>query len=218
CAGRGARAGHGAGARNTTIGGNGNVGSDGLDHATAVGAGPVVSSSNTVVLGRGADIVQVPGNLNVIGTLTGSLPSGSANYVQNTTTQQASSNFNISDNGTAGGTLSGNTMNAATQYNIAGIRVLGAAGYNLFAGFGAGRVGNSTWTNITLIGSFANVGNDGLEHATAVGAGAIVSSSDTVVLGRGNDTVQVPGSLAVNGGTLSGSTVNGVTQYNLSGQ
>src|SRR5262249_47754389 len=30
---------------------------------------------------------------------------GSANYVQNTTAQQASSNFNISGNGTAGGTL-----------------------------------------------------------------------------------------------------------------
>jgi len=136
--GRSAGAGNGAGASNTIIGSNANVGSDGLDHATAVGAGSVVSSSNTVVLGRGADIVQVPGNLNVIGTLTGSLPSGSANYVQNTTTQQASSNFNISGNGTADGTLSGNTVNAATQYNIGGIRVLGATGYNLFAGFGAG--------------------------------------------------------------------------------
>ena len=275
--GRSAGAGNGAGASNTIIGSNANVGSDGLDHATAVGAGSVVSSSNTVVLGRGADIVQVPGNLNVIGTLTGSLPSGSANYVQNTTTQQASSNFNISGNGTADGTLSGNTVNAATQYNIGGLRVLGAAGYNLFAGFGAGsnttgnynsffgreagnsntagaynsffgmwagqtnttgdfnaffgkdagnsnttgdfnsffgvgagRAGNSTGTNNTLIGSFANVGSNNLDHATAVGAGSVVRLNNTVVLGRDIDTVRVPGSLVVN-------AINSETQYNLGG-
>jgi len=50
---------------------------------------------------------------------------GSANYIQNTANQQASSNFNISGNGTAGGTLSGNTINAATQYNLGGQKVLG---------------------------------------------------------------------------------------------
>src|SRR5256884_1198632 len=43
---------------------------------------------------------------------------GSPNYVQNTTGPQASSNFNINGNGTASGTLSGNLLNAVTQYNI----------------------------------------------------------------------------------------------------
>src|SRR6185436_17528421 len=43
---------------------------------------------------------------------------GSSDYIQNTTNQQTSSNFNISGDGTAGGTLSGNAMNAVTQYNI----------------------------------------------------------------------------------------------------
>ena len=50
---------------------------------------------------------------------------GNSNYVQNSISQQAASNFNVSGNGTAGGTLSGNTVNAATQYNLAGQRVLG---------------------------------------------------------------------------------------------
>src|SRR5437016_5687332 len=36
---------------------------------------------------------------------------GSSNYIQNTGSQQASSNFNISGNGTAGGTLAGNVLN-----------------------------------------------------------------------------------------------------------
>lgn len=48
---------------------------------------------------------------------------GSTNYIQNTNSQQTA-NFNISGNGTAGGTLSGNLVNAATQYNIAGKRAL----------------------------------------------------------------------------------------------
>jgi hypothetical protein len=49
---------------------------------------------------------------------------GSSNYVQNTTSQQANTNFNVSGNGTAGGTLSGNTVNAATQYNLGGQKAL----------------------------------------------------------------------------------------------
>src|SRR3989442_9946733 len=45
------------------------------------------------------------------------LPAGNGNYVQNTTTTQASANFNISGNGTAGGKPSGNVVNAGTQNN-----------------------------------------------------------------------------------------------------
>ncbi len=65
---------------------------------------------------------------------------GSTNYIQNTTTPQAASNFNISGDGTAGGTLSGNVVNAATQFNLDGNRVLAVSGIgsNIFAGVGAG--------------------------------------------------------------------------------
>src|SRR5260370_11479265 len=48
----------------------------------------------------------------------GSIPTGNSNYIQNTTSQQLSSNFNISGSGTAG------TLNTATQYNIGGKRAL----------------------------------------------------------------------------------------------
>src|SRR5438477_328385 len=64
---------------------------------------------------------------------------GSANYIQNTTSPQASSNFNISGNGTAGGTLNGNVVNATTQFNLSGSRILSNAGTNnILAGIGAG--------------------------------------------------------------------------------
>ena len=68
----------------------------------------------------------------------------SGNFIQNTTSQQAASNFNISGDGTAAGTLSGNAINSATHYNIAGNRIFaisGAGSYNnsnTVAGVGAG--------------------------------------------------------------------------------
>src|SRR5262245_5637353 len=68
----------------------------------------------------------------------------SGNFIQNTTTQQAASNFNISGDGTVGGTLTGNTINSATHYDIAGNRVFAISGAgsnnnsNTVAGVGAG--------------------------------------------------------------------------------
>src|SRR5437588_2866883 len=65
------------------------------------------------------------------------VPAGSGNYIQNSSSPQSVSNFNISGNGTAGGTLSGGVVNATTQYNLNGIRVLSKAGSeNLFVGGG----------------------------------------------------------------------------------
>src|SRR5207247_1578416 len=63
---------------------------------------------------------------------------------QNTTSAQASSNFNISGNGTAGGTLSANIVNSNTQYNIGGSRVFSIAGSNnTFAGLSTGTTGSN---------------------------------------------------------------------------
>src|SRR6266567_1835003 len=59
---------------------------------------------------------------------------GSSNYIQNTASPQTASNFNISGNGTAGGTLSSNIVNATTQYNLNGSRILSNPGTkNLFS-------------------------------------------------------------------------------------
>src|SRR5439155_14907384 len=69
------------------------------------------------------------------------LPPGSPNYIQsNPASQQAGVSFNIGGNGTAAGTLSGNTVNAATQFNLGGNRLISTAGTgNLFLGFNAGQ-------------------------------------------------------------------------------
>jgi hypothetical protein len=62
----------------------------------------------------------------------------STNYIQNSGSVQANSNFNISGNGTAGGSLSANAVNASTHYNLNGLRILGVADTSLFVGHGAG--------------------------------------------------------------------------------
>jgi len=85
---------------------------------------------------------------------------GSASYIQNTTNQQTSSNFNISGDGTAGGTISGNVMNAVTQYNIGGQRVLGvqSASQNTFLGLSAG-AHQTNGTQNSFFGNSAGLNN-----------------------------------------------------------
>ncbi|MGB4987798.1 MAG: hypothetical protein WBO10_01060, partial [Pyrinomonadaceae bacterium] len=74
-------------------------------------------------------------------------------FVQNTTSQQATSNFNISGTGTA------NVFNAATQYNIGGIRMLSNPGLgNLFAGRLAGS-DNTTGNGNSFVGEAAGTNN-----------------------------------------------------------
>src|ERR1035437_2323552 len=88
-------------------------------------------------------------------TDTRSPTAGSPNYVQNATSQQAASNFNISGTGTA------NIFNAATQYNIAGQRVLsqpGGIAFNVFAGQGAGSL-NTTGSGNSFFGQFSGENN-----------------------------------------------------------
>lgn len=84
---------------------------------------------------------------------------GNANYIQNTTAPQGTSNFNISGNGTAGGTLTGNIVSAATQFNIGIARVLSSPGlFNFFAGGLAGN-SNTTGTGNSFFGQNAGVFN-----------------------------------------------------------
>lgn len=61
---------------NTIIGTNANVVAGNLSNATAIGAGAYVTSSNTVVLGTGADTVRIPGNL----VVTGSVAKGGGSF------------------------------------------------------------------------------------------------------------------------------------------
>lgn len=76
----------------------------------------------------------------------GGLPA--SGFIQNSTSPQAATNFNISGNGTAAGTLSANRVNAATEYGIGNMRILSNAGTNnLFAGVLAGSANTTGGSN-----------------------------------------------------------------------
>jgi len=67
---------------------------------------------------------------------------------------------------------------------------------NTFLGKGAGTT-NTTGSSNTMIGYNAELGSANLTFASAIGAGAIVTTSDTLVLGRSSDIVRVPGFIRV---------------------
>ena len=97
------------------------------------------------------------------------VPPGSGNYIQNATSPQSSSNFNITGNGTAGGTLGGNIVNATSQYNLNGSRILSNAGTgNLFAGVGAGTANTTGFAN-TFVGANAGTTQTTAEQNTFIG-------------------------------------------------
>src|SRR5947209_1568265 len=54
-----------SGSYNTFVGVSADASASNLTYATAIGAGALVGASNTVVLGRSADTVQVPGTLSI---------------------------------------------------------------------------------------------------------------------------------------------------------
>ena len=115
---------------------------------------------------------------------------GSANYLQNTTSQQMSANFNIDGTGTA------NILNAKTQFNINGVRFLsaGPAGTdNVFLGTNTGSsivIGNNNvaiglnsgrfitnGSSNTFLGAGSGFGNGLGNNNSAVGTLAGVNNS-----------------------------------------
>ena len=123
-------------------------------------------------------------------TITGSipassLPSDSASYVQNTVNQQAESNFNISGNGTAGGTLSANAITSTTQFNIGVNRVLSlGTSASIFVGRLAG-VSNTTGSGNSFFGDSAGRFNTTTSNNSFFGreAGVLNTAGDNSFFG-----------------------------------
>ena len=150
----------------------------------------------------------------------------SPNYIQNSIAQQSNSNFNISGNGTLGGVLSANTVNAASQFNIGGNRILSNGGTNnLFVGVGSGA--NNTGSGNAFFGGLAgqtnatginnaffgfNAGsannNGGANTFIGVNSGlANISSSNNTFIGANAGNSNATG----NGNTLLGANSDGAT-------
>jgi len=142
-----------------------------------------------------SQIASVNGSA-VTGTIpVASVPSGSANYIQNTTSPQAASNFNISGDGTVGGTLSAGVVNAVSQYNIvspalgSSIRLLGISGTgdtNTFLGRNAAAA-NPTGSFNSFFGNGAGQSTVDGGNNSFFGSGAgsrNISGTDNTFFGR----------------------------------
>jgi hypothetical protein len=110
---------------------------------------------------------------------------GSSNYIQTNPNSAQNANFNISGNGTVGGTLTGSVVNVTTQFNIGGDRVLSTdSNSNIFAGVSAGA--NTTGGHNSFLGSLAGFKNQtgGANAFVGYGAGNTnTSGSDNTFLG-----------------------------------
>jgi hypothetical protein len=127
---------------------------------------------------------------------------GSTSYVQNGTSPQASASFNVSGDGTAGGTLSASVVDAALRFDIGGTRVLGTAGSsNLFVGTAAGAANTSGGKN-TFVGAAAGGANTTGVQNCYVGRGA----------GFGNTTGSNNTAMGLFAGAAS-AAANGTTFY-----
>jgi len=108
----------------------------------------------------------------VTGTIpVASVPAGSTNYIQNQTAASQIGNFNISGNGTVGGTLAANIVNAA-RYNINGQPVLSVVGGTdcLFVGINAGS--NGSCEGNSLFGAATGSSNTSGFHNSYFGSNA----------------------------------------------
>ena len=263
----------------TIVGAGSDVTSNSLNFATAIGSGAVVGTSDTVVVGkaagtyngiaRPADTIQIPGSLSAgilnaatqfnlggsrilsnagtnnvfAGIGAGAVNTGSENsfFGRNAGFNNTEGGNNAFFGNTAGGRNTTGTFNSfygsfagsfnstgnfnsffgisAGNFNTEGSdnSLFGTqagqgttiGNYNSFFGRSAGFLntegsgnsffgtdaGQANTTGIfnTIIGAYANVAANNLDHATAIGADAVVSASNSIVLGRTNGAVDKVG-------------------------
>ncbi|HEY6120986.1 MAG TPA: hypothetical protein VIV66_13575, partial [Pyrinomonadaceae bacterium] len=133
---------------------------------------------------------------------------GSGNYIQNSTTQQTGSNFNISGNGTVGGTVTGSTVNALTQFTMGGVVVLKAVPFNnTFVGLDTGSF--NTGSENSFVGRFAGhfntTGSNNSFFGSSAGIANTEGSSNTFM---GNHAGQTNTTGAINSFFGAGSGFN----------
>jgi hypothetical protein len=122
--------------------------------------------------------------------------------------QDASGNVSITGGLTVAGTLSLDTVNAQTQYNLGGNRILGNAGTsNLFVGINAGLA--NTGTSNTFVGSGAGLHNtSGVENSFfGAGSGLInTTGQNNAFFGAGSGSFNTTGSFNAFFGDVAGAS------------
>lgn len=192
-----------------------------------------ILSANTQFNLGGSRVFHLSGSFNTfVGFESGnSIAGGNSNSFfgifagRNTTTGSNNSFF---------GSLAGRENLAGSENSFfgqgAGLKNTSGAGNSLF-GYGAG-LNNTTGTNNTFVGFVAGQSNTtesyntflgyrangaaGITNSTAIGANALVTTSNTIVMGTNLVTVQIPGSLNV-ANTFSANSLDSATVYKIGG-
>jgi len=158
-----------------------------LNAETAANSTNAATATNALQLGG------VAANQFVITTdprMTDARPpiSGSSDYVQNRTTLQALSNFNVSGSGRA-------TFFDASQYRIGGTTMFRAPPSNIFLGNGAG-IANADGAGNSFVGEFAGQSSNGnLNSFFGAGAGKTNATGEgNTFIGQGAGDANVGGS------------------------
>ena len=141
------------------------------DPYTVLAPRQMVTSIPYTIRSSSAAIADTAISANQLGGLSAS------GFIQNTTSPQALTNFNISGNGTAAGTVSANRLNATAEYSIGNLRVLSIAGIdNVFAGVLAGST-NTTGGSNAFFG--AQAGRANITGGSNAFFGALAGLSNT---------------------------------------
>ncbi len=122
----------------------------------------------------------------------GNLTPGSPYYLQNGTTTQTGASFNIDGNGTVGGTLSGNAVNSARGFQIAGKTM-----FNVNPGIENIAIGDGAGNSSATGGQSQFIGNGSGASLTTGNADVFIGSAAGYATTTGNGDVYI--------GYLSGS-------------
>ena len=174
------------------IGGDGagqaNTGQNNMFLGSQAGFGNTIGNSN-VMIGTSAGFANVSGGNNVFIGISAGRDNGAAN-------------FNTCIGGNAGrfaqagsNTFLGNSSGYSTTTGSSNVGMGVGAGYDNTTGSGNIFIGNSSGTSNsagfhnTFIGTNSSATSSSLSFATAIGFGAIISASNTIVLGNAATTI-----------------------------
>lgn len=206
------------GSNNTLLGFNARVVS-GVSNSTAIGAGAIVGTSNTIVLGRSTDAVQIPGLFSLSGTVGASIFNATTQFnLSGSRILSAGGTGNLIAGIGAGAVVSTGTFNSFFGHQAGLNHTTGCC--NAFFGSSAGQsnttggdnaffgdfagVNNTTGSDNTFIGKNAGPPNPATQvnNSVAIGSGVTVSTSNTIVLGTTVHTTRIPGKVIMGAGPL----------------
>ena len=189
--------------------------------STAIGYNAKITASNQITLGVAATTVRVPGKLSIIGdaSFNGRVDICGNFYAQYPASSIPSSAIigGVGGGGGVGGSsatdISVNSITVGrgpgdvatnTAYGYQALLANTTGANNTAIGYQAGDV-NITGAFNTFLGAYADSSGSAWSRSSAIGANALITASNQIVLGTSMETVNVPGKLSIN----SDSSFNG---------